>query len=266
MISQQTIVYLIFSIVISIIVPLALLLYFRIKYHISLKSVLVGALIFLIFTQVLEKALHFYVMTVNQETAQLLKNPAIFAAYGCLAAGIFEEIGRFIGFKYLLARFRSWADGVAYGIGHGGIESILIGGVTNIQNIIFARLVKSGQLESTLQGKIPLETLTQLKDTLINTPPYVFSLAGIERIAAVTMQIALSLLVLYAVKEKRFNILVYAILLHAAFNLPAALYQMQRINVLTAEAIVAVFGILAYLFIIRARISLFYTDYFSRRW
>src|SRR5699024_180091 len=69
--------------------------------------------------------LHQVVFFVDIFTTNWLQNPLVYAIYESLAAGVFEEIGRFIGFRYLLKKFRSWKDGIAYCIGHGGIESML---------------------------------------------------------------------------------------------------------------------------------------------
>ena len=41
-----------------------------------------------------------------------------------LTAGIFEETARWICFKFLRKNRVSWIEGLAYGLGHGGIEAI----------------------------------------------------------------------------------------------------------------------------------------------
>ena len=71
---------------------------------------------------------------VIQTIAPFLENPYVFAIYGGLTAGIFEELGRFVAFFFLLKKYLDYKDGFAYGIGHGGIESILVGGILCASN------------------------------------------------------------------------------------------------------------------------------------
>ena len=48
--------------------------------------------------------------------------------YGGLMAGVFEETGRYVSFKWFLKKETRIQDGLSYGIGHGGIEAMLIVG------------------------------------------------------------------------------------------------------------------------------------------
>lgn len=111
-------------------------------------------------------------------------------------AGLFEQTGRFLAFRYTIKGKTAWKDGLAYGIGHGGIESILIG--------VFA-------------------ALSQEKVYLVANPA-VFALPGIERVMALATQIALSLLVLYGIKTGKIRYLFFAILGHASLDFFAGLY------------------------------------------
>ena len=61
----------------------------------------VGVLIFIGFTQILETPFHLF-MRGNPAIAPILENPFVFALYGGLTAGIFEELGRFVAFFFLL--------------------------------------------------------------------------------------------------------------------------------------------------------------------
>ncbi len=87
----------------------------------SWRSAFVGAAVFVVFSQVLEKLLHVYVFTMNPTTMKWMDNAWIYALYGGLAAGLFEELGRYAGFKLLLRRNRTRLDGLSFGTGHGGV-------------------------------------------------------------------------------------------------------------------------------------------------
>ncbi|MFL0197461.1 YhfC family intramembrane metalloprotease [Clostridium sp. WILCCON 0269] len=254
MVSSTSIMFLVVSLIISVGAPVGLLAYFYKKYKISIKSVLVGVLIFVIFSQILEKLLHYFVLTKNLQTAVLLKNPWLFMIYGGLAAGIFEEVGRYVGFKFLLKGQRDWKDGIAYGIGHGGIEAILIGGVGSIQNIVYSNLINSGTFEKVLSVKVPASMLATIKNSLVNTPFYMFGFIGIERILVLPLQIALSLVVLYGIKKDKKIYLLYAIIIHAIIDFPAALYQAGKVkSIFLVEGGVLVIAIISLIFIIKSK-------------
>ncbi|HUW65919.1 MAG TPA: YhfC family glutamic-type intramembrane protease [Spirochaetia bacterium] len=214
------------SLILSVLVPVFLLLYFNRKYGLSFKAVGIGVLVWIVFTQILEKVAHLYLLIINPVTAQFLTSPFIFAVYGGLMAGLFEETGRFLAFRYTLKGKTAWKDGLAYGIGHGGIESILIGVLTASS---LARVY------------------------LLPANPALLAVGGVERVMALAAQIAFSLIVLYGVKTGKIRYLFYAILGHAALDFFAGLYQSHVMNVWTAEAIIAVFAILAVWLIIRLK-------------
>ena len=76
-----------------------------------------------------------------------LVQPIIYSLYGGLMAGIFEETGRYFSFKWFLKKENRIQDGVSYGIGHGGIEAMLIVGTTYLNNLIFSILINQGWIE-----------------------------------------------------------------------------------------------------------------------
>src|SRR5699024_4799392 len=120
MVSGGTIISIMIQGIIAFGLPIFFLVFLLKKYPKCWKPMLVGAGIFFVFAQVLEAILHQVVFFVDIFTTNWLQNPLVYAIYASLAAGVFEEIGRFIGFRFLLKKFRSWKDGIAYGIGHGG--------------------------------------------------------------------------------------------------------------------------------------------------
>lgn len=176
-ISPATTASIITSMVISIIVPVGLCLYFWRKEGIHLRTVFIGAGVWLVVTQLLEKTVHLFVI----QNTQILTQPFLFALYGALVAGIFEEGGRYIVFRQWLKDKRSWKDALAYGIGHGGMESILLGLLSGIPLLIFANLFSGGGI-SKLEGTIPPEAIEALKTALYG-PSALFLLGGIRTAA-----------------------------------------------------------------------------------
>ncbi|PKG23375.1 hypothetical protein CWS01_12215 [Niallia nealsonii] len=122
-----------------------------------------GVLIFFVSSQVLEKILHIAVLAPTGTQLKWSANPYLFALYGGLAAGIFEEIGRFFAFKLLLKKNHQYRDGLSYGLGHDGIEAILIRGVSALSSIILYSMVQSGALSNVGGSQIPKEQLAAIQ-------------------------------------------------------------------------------------------------------
>ncbi|GGJ57444.1 putative membrane protein YhfC [Anoxybacillus voinovskiensis] len=234
----------------SLFVPFALIIYGRKKGWLSWKAFGVGMLIFVLFSQVLEKIVHILVMDPSGTSLKGTDNVWAFVAYGALAAGVFEEIGRYIGFRFMLKNHRTFGDGLSFGIGHGGMEAVLIGGLSAVNMMVMSHLVQTGQFEQ-VASSLPATQVEMLK-TMLNQPDWVYVLGSIERMFAIAIHMALSLLVLYGVRKGQFRYVVYAIFIHALIDVVPALYQVKIIsNVWTVETLLAFIAIASLVFIRR---------------
>ena len=119
------------------------------------------------------------------------------------------------------------ATAVAYGIGHGGIEAILVLGLTAINNIAIAQLVNSGSIETITNGLTGVQ-LDQVQAQIAAVASFGAAnlLLGLaERAIAMTLHISLSVVVFRAVRQRKAGDLGLAVALHALFDVPAALFQ-----------------------------------------
>ena len=253
MVSQGTMAAMTTSMVLSIVIPLLLLIFAKWKYGISLKVVFAGMFTFILFAQVLEGVLN--VVLFSNETAGSFLNKAwVYVPYGSLMAGLFEETGRFLVFTFMLKKAREWKDGLAFGIGHGGIESILVLGLSNVSMLIYAQMINAGTFEDLFVNEAMKESLLPIQEQLLGASASMFYLGIFERVCAITLHIALSILIVYGISKNRKRMLVYAILIHSVFNIPAALYQKGIItNSVVLEAIIAVFAVICAYFIVRSK-------------
>ncbi len=135
----------------------------------------------------------------------------------CFTAGLFEETGRYVGYRWLMARDeKTWPMAVMFGLGHGGIESILLVGLSNLIN--FAVLLCYPLLQGILPGEIGGQ-LAQMVATISSYPNWYPLLAAWERLWTVPVHVALSVVVLQVFRRKQTRWLWLAILLHTAVNL-----------------------------------------------
>ncbi|MED4352805.1 YhfC family intramembrane metalloprotease [Schinkia azotoformans] len=254
MVSQIQMAGMVTQLLISLLFPIAILIFLLRKKSLSWKSFWIGALIFVIFSQVLEKLLHIAVIDPAGPSLKWTDSTAAFVAYGALAAGVFEEIGRYLAFKFLLKRNLEYKDGLSFGLGHGGIEAILIGVLGGINAIVIANLINTGMFDQTIGAALPTEQLTMIKNQFLNTGFGIYVVGGLERIPAIFIHIALSLFVLLAVRENEFVYVIYAIGLHALMDVVPAMYQVGVIkNIWIIEPIIALFGIVAIIYIVKAK-------------
>lgn len=262
MVSSMSLIGIAFSMLVSILLPIGLIIYARKRYSVRFSSLVVGALIFIISVLVLESLVHAYVLNLNPVTKSVMENPWIFATYGALAAGIFEETGRLAAFKLFLKKQREWKDGFAYGIGHGGIEAIILAGLAGINNLIYSLFINKGTFDTLVGAKLPAGTGEQLKNTLINTNWPMFFISGIERCFALTIQIGLSILVIYAVRNRKYIYYLLAILIHALIDFPAALVQKGILSIWAVEGMIFVVFIIGIYWILKSK-KLFNSDNIS---
>ena len=188
---------------------------------------LTGALCFPLFAMGLERILHLLVLG-SPLGAAVTGNPWLYALYGGLAAGIFEETGRLAAFRFVLRKRREPVTALSYGLGHGGIEAFLLVGLTMIANLSLGLAYEGGSL--------PPET-AELAEAVIGTPTVLFVWAGVERLSAMILHVSNSVLVFAAVRAGRRWLFPAAILTHAAANF-IAVASSRFLPVAAVEALV----------------------------
>ena len=204
---------------VGIVAPVALAWWLVKKRHARLGTILVGAGVFFVFALLLEPVLHQAVLKGPYGTA-ITGNTWYYALYGGLAAGIFEETGRFLGMKFLLKKEPTGAlPAVSYGAGHGGMEMLMIFGITMISNLAISLMINAGQAD-TILASVPAESRGQLEAQFaqlqeLNAGQLLLGLW--ERISAMMLHLGLSVFVWTAVRKggKWLWLFPAAILLHA---------------------------------------------------
>ena len=230
MISTATHIWLGVGAAFSLVLPTGLLIWWRRTRRAKLTPFFVGAAVFVLFALVLEPMAHRFFLLSDSGVARAINaNPYLYMLYGGLAAGLFEETGRYVAFRWLLTkkRFPERDTAVTYGIGHGGIEAILVVGATYATYLLAANYLGRGNEPAALAmvgGSA--EALAALRGTLASITPGTVVLGMLERVAAVILHIALSCFVFLAARDKtQWTWFPFAILLHALADMPAALYQ-----------------------------------------
>lgn len=247
MVPIWSIISMLFTALLTVMLSFGLFLIFRKRLKLKVVPALTGAAAFIIFAMILEQILHGLVLNPAPDgSIALMSRPVLYTLYGAFAAGIFEETGRFISFKLLKRKFKGVNTALSYGIGHGGIEALLLAGLSMISTIALSLTVNSGAAETL--GASP--EITAIINTLTETPSWHFAISGLERAFAVVIHISLSVIVWHSVNTKGKTWLYpFAILLHALVDVAPALYQSGVIkSVALVEALVG-FTALAFAFV-----------------
>lgn len=213
--------------IVMVVIPIMTYWVLKPKYKLRASPVWVGAAIFFVAVIILEPILHAIVLrpTANGSIGLVVHHPWVYVAYGALAAGIFEETGRFIGFRYLKKRVSGFQTAIAYGIGHGGIEMILVGAMGMVNSIMFSTAINSHS--TAIMAKIPSTTM----HSLMTNAAGMAILALVERIGAFLIQILLSMIVWAAVNYVgKWWLYPVAIVLHAVVDTPSAMFQAGLIS------------------------------------
>ncbi|WP_322008851.1 YhfC family intramembrane metalloprotease [Paraburkholderia sp. J12] len=227
---------------------LPVLVYRRLRrpYALDWRDTVSGIAVFALFATVIERALNGYILHDNPDTAgALLANPLAFVAYGALAAGVCEEVGRYIAMRMIARRTNrattAPADsaGLGYGIGHGGAEAWLVGVLVQLQWIVFAVLANRGELDEHLSN-LSMEGVLRVHLILANISPLLAGVFAIERTAAFVFQIGFSVLMWRGVRAGWRGILPLAVVLHALSDVPAALFQAGLLPLLAVDGTYAV--------------------------
>ena len=183
--------------------PVALVWWLVKKHNARIENVLFGAGVFFLFALILEPIVHQIVLN-GPAGSGIIGNTWKYALYGGSMAALFEESGRFLAMKFLMKKEPSSAiPGVAYGLGHGGMEMLMLFGVGMISNMVIAIMMNAGQMDALL-ANVPVDTLEQAQAQLSGIEDITAGTLAIgfwERCSALLLQLGLSLTMWTAVRR-----------------------------------------------------------------
>ena len=226
MIADSAIAGIAASALIAIGAPFAVYFALHRRMTLSWRTIGIGALTFFIAALVLEQIVHYLVLLHPSPLSAFMKaNKPAFALYGVLMAGIFEETGRYIAMRRFVRPTGNPGTAVSYGLGHGGLESILIAGLPLAATVAVTLLLNAGVLQDRMSP-----VLAKMHAQLVHLDFFTALIGGGERLIAIGLQIALSIMVWRAVEMRRIGFLFLAIALHALADTGAAMVQTHLVQ------------------------------------
>ncbi len=232
---------------VGIILPAALIVIGCIKFKAAWRpSAAVGAGVFVLFALILEQLLHAVMLPI------VGKSTVGYVIYGALAAGIFEETGRFLA-CLLFKKKLNTQTAILGGLGHGGAECAILIGLNYISYVTIAVTVNSMGFDKFVElsgaGIDIKEQLAAQLTAIAGITPSLGALSLFERLLAMTAHVCLSVIVAKSVSAKKPLLFPAAIILHALIDTGAAMYQVGIIkSIAVVYAIMAAIDVMLILF------------------
>lgn len=155
-----------------------------------------------------------------------------------LTAALFETAGRSLTMNFLIKKRLSYKAGLMHGLGHGGIEAILLVGINYLFFTVYAILRNQG-INEPLLWAIPSEQQDLMKSILLDTPSSTFLLAGIERGLTMLFHMAMSLLITVGIiKRQQLKYTAAVIMLHTLLDFGAVMLSSKVANIWIIELLV----------------------------
>ena len=165
------------------------------------------------------------------------------ALFGGFSAGLFEETARYLTYRFWAKDARSWRDGISMGLGHGGIESILLGVLLAVNTyVLFA--IQDGRFQL-LVGPDEMPLIEQQIAAMVNASPPILLLGAVERFLTIIFHLSLSLMVLRVFTDGSLKWLAAAIGWHAFGNAVIVYIAGTVENPVVAELALAVIVLFA---------------------
>lgn len=210
-VSTSSLLFMLLTAVLGIALPLITAIIWCKKKHEPFTTVLIGAATFLLFAIVIEKPLQALVISLDSPVSQFVNaRPVLWGIIVGLFPGVFEETGRFVAFKTVLRKRKQRETGLSHGIGHGGFEALFILGITYIEYFVFAIMLNQGSfvelmiepVKDTLTPEV-VKQITGIVEQITTFSAATMGVALVDRLIAVLYHIGASIMVFYAVKDKK---------------------------------------------------------------
>ena len=264
MISLSTIIACCVTLAVSLILPVLVLICLAMKNKKQgiVSAWLLGAAGFFV-TQIL---IRIPILTALQNQSWFLtfaQNHLFSYAFSlAFTAGLFELAGRFAVARIMQKRL-TLRRSLAAGLGHGGIEAIILIGITYINNLAYIAMINSGTFDTVVAQTaalgVDVSQLELIRQQLVSASPALFLLAGLERILAMTGHAAMSMLVCYGVAHGKASLCALLCLgIHTLMDLTAGISLVLP----QSTAYPIIYAILT----LMAVLSLFVMREITRRW
>ncbi len=210
MVSTASIICICIALALTTIVPLGIVIWYCLKNR-SEKlwlAALLGAAGFFI-PQMLIRVPVLNVLSLSKGFMAFAENYyIIYAVILAATAAGFELAGRYGAAKILNKNGLTLKKAMAAGLAHGCIESVVVVGLSHINNILYAVMINNGSFDALMQqaaaqAGVDTAQLDMIKETMLTTAAPMYLLGVWERGMTIITHLFMSMLVCYFVAKKR---------------------------------------------------------------
>ena len=195
-VSSASLLSMCLTLALSVLFPLAAWMLLARRKKGLTAAVLAGAVGFVV-PQLLIRLPILQVLSLNQGWQAFCADNVVLAyAFYASTAALFETAGRFLSLRGLLHKRLSYDTALGAGIGHGGIESIVLIGIAYVNNIVISLMINAGTFPHTPETQAISSALSQ-------TAPGMFLLAGAERVFTMLFHLMLTTLLCLCLMRKK---------------------------------------------------------------
>lgn len=170
-----------------------------------------------------------------------------------LTAGLFEETARWVCLRFFLKKRNRYVDGLSFGLGHGGIEAVLIVGISYLNNLIVSVVWAAGG-DLTKTFGIPEAEAGTIAVTFASLGFGDIIIGGVERVLALMMHLGFTMLIFYGVRKgQSVRYWIAAILAHGFADASIGFWQAAGVQGMALEGILAVYALLLFGWVIWCR-------------
>jgi uncharacterized membrane protein YhfC len=251
-ISNSVLAGFIFSAVAELLLPIIILLVLCLKHKISMKPMFLGAAAFFVSQMCLRIPILQVLGTQSWFKSFTLHIIPYFIVLA-VTAGLFEESARYVFAGSFLKKQRAFRDALAFGLGHGFCEVILLTGMAQINNIIYTVMINNGTFGA-ITSALPAEKSQHLLATMLAVKPEMIYIGVLERVFAVTFHVFATVLIFKALREHKIRYYFLALAAHAVLDFGAVSLSHYG-NIWVSEGFAFVVALAALFFIIKMKPS-----------
>ncbi len=235
-----------FNVLLMVAIPLALGVILARRFQVEWRIFLFGAGAF-IGSQIVQLPFNRYVLSPLTEPLGLpdlgggLSLLLVALLFG-LSAGVFEEVARYLVYRIWLRESLTKWDGLMFGAGHGGLESILFGGIAGL--FLFQMITYRNADLSVVVPAEQLELARAQIEAYWAAPWYAVLLSAVERIFAICFHLSASLLVLQTFVRRNPTWLAAAIGWHVILD-TVAVFTMVTWGAYASEGFIGLIALLS---------------------
>lgn len=254
MVSVTTMLAVIITFCVSTVLPIGILIFFGVKHKGKgiWSAWFLGAAGFFVMQMVIRTTILNLLATRPSFVTFATEHYVLYCLSMAFTAALSEVIARYV-VAILMKKNLTFQRSLAAGLGHGGIEAIIIIGMNYLNNLIYIGMINGGSFDSMVEQTAALgvdtTSLLAIQDSLLHMNSGMYLLAGYERILTMILHVALSLLVCYYVSRKEdWRGIIICLLCHSLVDFTAPFingcateYMGNLISTSTAYIIVYIF-------------------------